>query len=163
MKIVLFYFTLLFLWACENSIKNTEVEKAEDEFVAPKNPFSNTEEERIIIDTSAKAKKADKPGMKPAKVQFKDKEVTFDSIPAGKTFTTEIEFYNSGEQALEIRSVKSSKQADINWSTLLIGASESSSMSYKVKAPEKKGMFRDSIIIMSNAGEEKLLLKGTIR
>jgi hypothetical protein len=101
--------------------------------------------------------------MKPAKIAFKNKEILFDTIPAGKIFKSEIEFYNSGEQALEILSVKSSKQADINWSTLLIGASESSSMSYKIKAPEKKGMFRDSIIILSNTGEEKLLLKGTIR
>jgi hypothetical protein len=163
MKIAMYFSLFLVFCACGNSTKKTGIEETEDEFVAPKNPFSDSDKDSFVLDTSGKAKKAEKPGMKPAKIEFKNKEIIFDTIPAGKIFKSEIEFYNSGEQALEILSVKSSKQADISWSSLLIAASETNRISYKIKAPEKKGIFRDTITIVSNAVEEKLLLKGTIR
>jgi len=163
MKIILFFFLLLFFCSCANSSKKSENEVVEDEFVPPPNPFSDNGADSIILDTSGRAKKAVKPGMKPPKIAFEKKELVFDTIPAAKVFKAEIVFSNSGEQALEITSVRSKKQADLNWSRLLIDESEESKIIYKIKAPEKKGIFRDSIFIISNAGEDKILLKGTVR
>jgi hypothetical protein len=138
------------------------VQSSEDSFEAPENPFKGNDEENEA-DSTKKAKKAEKPGMKPAKIEFTNKEIRFDSMPAGKIFKTELTFANSGEQPLEISSVRSSQKAEMNWSKLLIAASEQSSIGYKIKGPDKKGTYIDTIFILSNSGEDKIVLKGQVR
>jgi len=162
MSVITFCFLLLILISCGRTDKNTTEESTEETFEAPENPFKGNGEENEP-DTSKKLKKAEKPGMKPAKIEFIKKEIRFDSIPAGKIFKSELSFANIGEQPLEISSVRSSQKAEINWSKLLIAASEESSISYKIKGPDKKGTFIDTIYILSNAGEDKIIVKGQVR
>ncbi len=162
MRIFIFSLLILFCASCGQSDKNTTEESSEDTFKAPENPFKGDSEESEP-DTSKKAKKAEKPGMKPAKIEFVKNEIRFDSIPAGKIFKAELSFINNGEQPLEISSVRSIQKAEMNWSKLLIAASEQSSIGYKIKGPDKKGTFIDTIYILSNAAEVKIIVKGQIR
>jgi hypothetical protein len=64
---------------------------------------------------------------------------------------------------LEIVKVSSSRKADLQWSKLLIAASEQSAITYKLKVPDKKGSFVDTVYILSNAVDEKLIMKGTVK
>jgi hypothetical protein len=84
-------------------------------------------------------------------------------MPSGKSITKEISFRNSGEMPLEIVKVSSSRKADMQWSKLLIAASEQSAIIYKLKVPDKKGSFVDTVYILSNAVDEKLIMKGTVK
>jgi hypothetical protein len=162
MRIFIFSLLILFCVSCGQSDKNIVEQPSEDSFEAPENPFKGNDEENEA-DSTKKAKKAEKPGMKPAKIEFTNKEIRFDSMPAGKIFKTELTFANSGEQPLEISSVRSSQKAEMNWSKLLIAASEQSSIGYKIKGPDKKGTYIDTIFILSNSGEDKIVLKGQVR
>jgi hypothetical protein len=162
MRLFIFSFLILFSVSCGQSDKNIAEQPSENSFNAPENPFKGNVGENEP-DTSKKAKKAEKPGMKPAKIEFVKKEIRFDSIPAGKIFKAELSFSNNGEQPLEISSVRSSLKAEINWSKLLIAASEQSSIGYKIKGPDKKGTYTDTIFILSNSGEDKIVLKGLVK
>ena len=162
MRIITFCFLLLLLDSCGRTEKNTAEESTEETFKAPENPFKGNDEESEP-DSLKKVKKAEKPGMKPAKIEFVKREIRFDSMPAGKIFKTELTFANSGEQPLEISSVRSSQKAEMSWSKLLIAASEQSSIGYKIKGPDKKGAYTDTVFILSNSGEDKIVLKGQVR
>jgi hypothetical protein len=162
MRIFTFCFLCLLLFSCGRTDKNSTEESTEDTFEAPENPFKGNAEESEP-DSSKKAKKAEKPGMKPAEIEFENKEIRFDSIPAGRIFKAEIPFSNIGEQPLEISSVRSSQKADLNWSKLLIATSEKSFILYKIKAPDKKGAYIDTIFMLSNAGEDKIVMRSVIK
>jgi len=153
---------LILCFSCSQKEEKNTAESTDYSFEAPENPFKNNSPE-LAPDTSKKAKKAEKPGMKAAEIEFEKQEIKPDSLTSGKIFKTEINFRNIGEQPLEISVVKSSRKAEINWSKLLIAGSEQSSVSYKINTPEKKGIYIDTIFFLSNAGEDKIILKSVIR
>jgi hypothetical protein len=163
MKTIALFILLLSIISCSNPQEKATEMEIEDEFVAPKNPFSKNSIDSLDADTSGRAQKAQKPGMKAPKLELVKKEISLDSMPAGKSITKEISFINSGEMPLEIVKVSSSRKADMQWSKLLIAASEQSAIIYKLKVPDKKGSFVDTVYILSNAVDEKLIMKGTVK
>jgi hypothetical protein len=164
MKNLIYIFGILLLCSCAGSPENKKVESiSEEEFVPPPNPFTVSGPDTTIADSSSRVRKAEKPGMKPPKIEFEKKEYVFDSLPAGKNFRGELNFRNRGEQPLEISNVRSSRTALLQWSKLLIAAEEQSSIRYSLKVPDKSGNFSDTLFIESNAGSDKLILKGVVR
>ncbi len=163
MKTIALFILLLSIISCNNPQEKATEKEIKDEFVAPKNPFSKDIEDSLESDTSGREQKAQKPGMSAPKLEFAKKEISLDSMLAGKSITKEISFTNSGEMPLEIVKVSSSRKADMQWSKLLIAASEQSTIIYKLKVPDKKGSFVDTVYILSNAVDEKLIMKGTVK
>ena len=159
--IVLF---LLFL-SCSQAPAPKEVQAAEEEFVAPENPFDEPQPEPVLYDSSNTARKAERPGIKPAVLEFEKKEYLFDSIPAGKPFIYELKFSNSGERPLEIRKVLSSSDAILRWPVLLFAAGETGVIRAKLDLKGKNGKITDTLRIYSNAEKQelKLIIEGTVR
>ena len=63
MKTIALFILLLSIISCNNPQEKATEKEIEDEFVAPKNPFSKDIEDSLESDTSGRAQKAQKPGM----------------------------------------------------------------------------------------------------
>ncbi len=151
----------LFIFACSEPPKSTEIasEDKKEEFVPPPNPFTAKGPDSTKADTSSPVRRAEKPGMMPPKLEFEQKEYILDSTPTDGILL-KIEFTNIGDKPLELKSLRSSKNADLQWSPLLLSSGEKSSIGYRLKTIKNTTSFRDTVFVMSNAGEDFVVVWG---
>lgn len=152
---------MFMIMACSSEkTKFSQSEITEDEFVPPKNPFSVKGPDSVGADTLKTVLKGQKPGMKPAKIEFEKNNYFFDSLEA-KSFQCNLVFKNIGERPLEISKVISCSNAKIIWPNVLMVKEEKGNIRYLNDFTNKSGNFTDTLRIYSNAedAEMKILIK----
>jgi len=113
----------------------------------------------MVVDTTPKAQKIERPSRKPAKIEFDTMVYYYDTIQQGDVIEYSFVFKNVGERLLSISDVQGSCGCTIgSYPFLDIAPNEENAIKARFDSKNKKGAQTTTITVYSNAEPKEYVL-----